>query len=731
MDKIRNKATLLAIAIVLLLIGYFVFNTLENKKRIIDKETNTHRELLHHSYKLAVLDTEKGLNRLAFEMLTDRKLVSAFEARERDTLYEVAMPYLDEALSRGEADLVGFIGADGAHFLRLMDPKKFGDNITKERPMIAKALQTRKPLVSLDVTLYNISLVSIVPVFNNKNFLGLLQVSAKIDRIQERLNAYGGIKSALAFDTGALRKLLPDTPFKEYGEYSLISFNDPLFLELPLEFSLEKSLRYSNKELTYIVATQKLLTYDNSSLVRIISAIDISKDEIAHKHSIRKLLLVSLIVLILLSVVLYVGFKALIDRIRSLSATHVDELEHQLYNDPLTGLPNRKALLEDVPKKEFAAIMLLNIDNFKEMNDLYGHEIGDKILLSVAYAIKEVAAAYPLTLYRMHSDEYALGLREAVSSDAFDDMGKTILLSLHQMRYSIEGITIFVSLSMGVDICSEHECDLIGRADMALKTAKKRGLSFVKFEDSLHVREDYLNNISWTKKIKDAIDEQRFTLHYQGVHETSSQKVFEYEALVRMIDNDGAIIPPVMFLDIAKKSRLYPHITHFVIQEIFRQLKMTPHRYSINLSIDDIMDLETQEMIYELLRNSNVGSRLIFEILEGEGIENYEEVSAFIHHVKEYGCQIAIDDFGIGYSNFAHIMRLNVDFIKIDASLIKNIDTDPGAQNIVRTIVDFSHRLNLQTVAEFVSSEEIYNECKRIGVDYIQGYYLSRPEPVV
>ncbi len=731
MDKIRNKATLLSIITVLLLIGYFVFNTLENKKRIIEKETNTHHELLHHSYKLAVLDTEKGLNRLAFEMLTDRKLVNAFEAHKRDTLYQEAMPYLNEALSRGEADLVGFINKDGKHFLRLMDPKKFGDNITKERPMIAKALKTRKQIVSFDVTLYNISLVSIFPVFKNKNFLGLLQISAKIDRIKERLNDYGGIKSALAFDTDALRKFLPDTQFKEYGEYSLISFNDPLFLELPQAFSLEESLRYTNNHRTYIVTAQELNTYDNSSLVRIISAIDISKDEIAHQRDIRKLLLVSLLVLILLSVVLYFGFKALIDRIRSLSATHVKELEHQLYNDPLTGLPNRKALLEDVPQKEYAAILLLNIDNFKEMNDLYGHEIGDKILLSVAIAIKEVTAAYPLTLYRMHSDEYALGLRETVTTDVFDAMGKSILLALHQMRYNIEGITVFVSLSMGVDICSEDNCDLVGRADMALKTAKKRGISFVKFEDALHVREDYQNNISWTKKIKDAIDEQRFVLYYQGVHHTSSQNIFEYEALVRMIDDDGSIIPPVMFLDIAKKSRLYPHITHFVIEEIFKQLKKTPHRYSINLSIDDIMDQETQHMIYALLKSSNVGDRLIFEILEGEGIENYEEVSAFIRHVKQYGCQIAIDDFGIGYSNFAHIMRLNVDFIKIDASLIKNIDTDPDAQNIVSTIVDFSHRLNLQTVAEFVASEEIYNECKRLGVDYIQGYYLSRPEPLV
>jgi diguanylate cyclase (GGDEF)-like protein len=714
-----------------LLIGYFVFNTLENKKRVIDKETNAHRELLYHSYKLAVLDTEKGLNRLAFEMLTDQKVVDAFEARDREMLYTVAIPYLNEASLREEADLVGFIGADGSHFLRLTDPSKFGDNITKERPMIAKALQSREALVSLDVTLYSISLVRIVPVFKNKKFLGLLQVSAKIDRIQERLNSYAGIKSALVFETKALRKLLPETQLKEYGKYSLISFNDPLFTQLPLTYTLKESLRHTYNNLTYIVAAQKLHTYDNGSLACIISAIDITENEIMHQREIRKLIFISILVLVLLSVVLYIGFKALIDRIRSLSIRHVKELEVQLFNDFLTGLPNRKALLRDLSKKEHSAILLLNIDNFKEMNDLYGHEIGDKILLSVGNTVQEVTAAYPLTLYKMHSDEYALGLIKGVSAEVFDEMCKNILMSLHEMHYRIDDITIFVSLSMGVDICHEQGCDLIGRADMALKMAKKRGVSLVKYDDTLHVKEDYLNNILWTKKLKDAIDEQRFTLYYQGVHETSSQNIFEYEALIRMIDKDGSVISPFMFLEIAKKSRLYPHITHFVIREIFRQLQTTTHRYSINLSIDDIMDHETQDMIYELLKNSHVGDRLIFEILEGEGIDNYEEISVFIATVKKYGCRIAIDDFGIGYSNFAHIMRLNVDFIKIDASLIKHIDTDSDAQNIVQTIVDFSHRLNLQTVAEFVATEEIYNECKRLGVDFIQGYYLSQPEPVV
>jgi EAL domain-containing protein (putative c-di-GMP-specific phosphodiesterase class I) len=265
---------------------------------------------------------------------------------------------------------------------------------------------------------------------------------------------------------------------------------------------------------------------------------------------------------------------------------------------------------------------------------------------------------------------------------------------------------------------------------MALKTAKKRGYTFVKYHDSLQIKEEYHNNIHWSKKLKEAINNNRFQLYYQGIHDAKTQNIYEYEALIRIIDEEGTVVSPGQFLEIAKKSRLYVHITDFVIHTIFKQLVATPHRYSINLSIDDILDPKIQSKIYELLAEHPVGDRLIFELLEGEGIENYQEVLAFILRVKEFGCKIAIDDFGTGYSNFAHIMKLNVDFIKIDGSLIKRLDLDLSAQDIVRTIVEFAHRLNIKTVAEFVSTKDIYDECIELKIDYIQGYYLSEPIPL-
>ncbi len=731
MNKIRIRATLYSMLIVVALIVYFVYSIYQDKKRVLEEKTSSHRELLNNAFTLSLLDTEKGLNHYAYKILSDHRIIDAFEAGDRDTLYALALPYFNEAHHRGEADLSGFIRADGIHFLRLQDPKKFGDNIAKKRPMIAQAIQSRSPLTSLDVTLYNISLVSIIPIYNGGKFLGILQVSATIDRIQNRLNAHSGIKSALAFDTKTLHTLLPSADnLKDYETYSIISSNDPLFENLPKTYSFDYSMRHTIGEKTYIIASRELKTYADKPLARMICALDITKDEIAYNTEIIKLVLISFLMLIILAVILNLGFKTLIRRINRTSAELNEQLRQQLYTDSLTKLSNRKALIETIRHQEHFAILLINIDNFKEMNDLYGHDIGDKLLQALAESIIKIGQTYTLTPYKMPSDEYALLLSENMSIEAFDQMCQAILHSLNETYYDIDGITIFANVTIGADFCLDPQCDLAGRADMALKTAKKQGLSFLKYNDSLHIKEEYLNNVLWSKKLKDAIDADRFTLFYQGVHDADTQDIYEYEALIRIIDTDGSIISPNYFLEIAKKSRLYPHITKFVIRTIFQQLRTTPHRYSINLSVADILNSDVTSMLYSLLAQSDVGNRLIFEILESEGIENHTEISAFITKVKAFGCRIAIDDFGTGYSNFAHILRLNVDYLKIDASLIKHLDVDLSAQDIVRTIVEFSHRLNIKTIAEFVHSQDVYDECKELGIDYLQGYYLSEPKPL-
>ena len=330
--------------IVLALVSYFVYSIFQDKKRVLEEKTHSHRELLKNAFELSMLDTEKGLNHYACKMLSDHRIVDAFEAGDRDELYALATPYFDEAHKLGEADLTGFIKADGHHFLRLQDPKKFGDNISKKRPIIAQAIQSRRPLTSLDVTLYNISVVSIIPIFKEGRFLGIIQVASNINKIQNRLNAHSGIKSALAFDTKILHAVLPTaTKLKHYKNYSIISSNHPIFENLPKDYAFDYSMRYTTKETTYIIASRELRTYANKPLARMICALDITQDEVAYNREIRDLLLVSAVMILALGGILHIGFKTLIRRINRKSAKLNEQLRQQLYTDSLTQLPDRKS----------------------------------------------------------------------------------------------------------------------------------------------------------------------------------------------------------------------------------------------------------------------------------------------------------------------------------------------------------------------------------------------------
>lgn len=737
MHKIKQRATLYSIALVILLIVIFIVTIIQDKKHVLEEKTSAHRALLRNSFDLAMLDTQKGLSELACKIAGNRDIVDAFAAHDREKLYRLTLPYFEEAKGRGTVDMSGFIGADGVHFLRIQDPKKYGDNILHKRPVLAHAIKTRQNVTTLDVTIYDVSVVTIIPIFKNQNFIGIIQTVAKVDHIQKRLDAHSGIKSAIAFDTKKLKSLLPDSKHVIYHNYSIVSSNDPLFDKLPSTFTFSDSSIYTIGKTDYIIASRPLTNYENEIIAMMTCAFDITEDVSAYKTEIRNLLLVSLFLLTVVVVVLHYGFRILIRRIeRDTKITRKlnEKLEHQLHTDYLTGLPNRNALIRDMNTRHFYALLLLNIDNFKEINDFYGHAIGDETILALTKSIQDAISDLPMQLYKMPSDEYAIALNEPMNSTQLEIARLSIVDHLQAQYYDLHGASIYVTLTMGMDVARNHShnntIDLLANADMALKTAKKRRLSYQFYDETMQIRQEYQHNILWSKKLKEAIEEKQFCLYYQPVFDAESGDIIEHEALIRMIDNNGEIVSPGYFLPAARQSRLYPLLSQFVINEVFNMLETTTHNFSINLSVDDIFDKPTKEFLIQKLSASSHTNRLIFELLESEGIENYPEVSTFIAEVKAFGCRIAIDDFGTGYSNFAHIIKLNVDFLKIDGSLIRNIDSDTNAQTILTAITEFSKHLGLKTVAEFVHSEAVYHKCKKLGVDYLQGYYLGEPKPL-
>ncbi|MDD2837470.1 EAL domain-containing protein [Sulfuricurvum sp.] len=737
MKKIKKRATLYAMGLVLLLITIFIVTIINDKKQVLEEKTSAHRALLRNSFQLAMYDTQKGLNALACKISSNQAIVDAFERGDRQKLFELTQPYFQEAKSRGEADLAGFIGANGIHFLRMQDPKRYGDNLTDKRPMLANALKTRQPQSALDVTIYRVALVTILPIFKGDRFIGVIQTSADIDRVQKRLNMHSGIKSAIAFDTVKLKTLLEEPGIIRYQGYTLVSSNDILFEHLPKNFTFKQSNRYDIDNRTYIIASRVLNDFKNDPIAMMTCAFDVTDDVYEYEREIRNLMIVSLILLSVMGVVLHYGFRILILRIdRDTQVTRElnQKLEHQLHTDNLTLLPNRNALLRDINTKPFYALMLLNIDNFKEINDFYGHAVGDQALLTLARSIKEAIRDLPMSLYKMPSDEYAIALVESMSFAQLEASRLSIIHHLQSQHYNLHGASIYITLTMGMDVALRNQGltaqSLLANADMALKSAKKRHLSYMLYDETMQIKQEYQHNILWSKKVKEAIEEKRFTLYYQPIIDPKNGEIVEYEALIRMIDTNGSIIAPGYFLPAAKQSRLYPLISQFVIEEVFRMIETTDSSFSINLSVDDIFDIPTKNFIIQKLRDSSHPERVIFELLESEGIENYQEVSSFIDEAKRLGSRIAIDDFGTGYSNFAHILRLDVDLLKIDGSLIRSIDSDTNAQTILIAVTEFSKHLGLKTVAEFVHSEAIYEKCVELGVDYLQGYYLGEPKPL-
>jgi diguanylate cyclase (GGDEF)-like protein len=402
------------------------------------------------------------------------------------------------------------------------------------------------------------------------------------------------------------------------------------------------------------------------------------------------------------------------------------KLRKQLYVDALTGLPNRLSLLNDIIGVNDGALLILNIDDFKEINNFFGHIAGDNILKKISNRLKNMFDDEPyIELKRLSGDEFALFFMKKPSLEYFIQTAKKLVNDIEKMIFFHENNELGIRVTIGGTYQIEKALE---KADIALKSAKKQQKSFFLYDEKLNIEKQYKDNMEWVKKLKKAIEQDKIVPYFQPIFDNASNKIASYECLIRLIDNDNNVVSPYFFLTIAKKSRLYKKLTRIMVEKSCQHFEHIDCDFSINLSVEDIINPATVEFIKQKIKEHNVADKIIFEILESEGIENYEGVSLFINEMKTLGCRVAIDDFGSGYSNFEHLLKLNIDYIKIDGALIKNLDTDLNAQLVVRTIVDFAKRLNILTVAEFVHNKVILEKVKELNIDRTQGFFLAQPQ---
>ena len=405
-------------------------------------------------------------------------------------------------------------------------------------------------------------------------------------------------------------------------------------------------------------------------------------------------------------------------------------VEYISLNNDITSIMNpKKQLVDFVESCQKSIVVLLQIEKFNDIEVYYG--------LHTSQEIEERLSAKLITLlpekckfnrtFLLGSGEYAFAVeyRDEFEIDIIIEHIKAFQKRLSQESLEVSGVDYEFSTILSF----AYGKNALINARYGLKTLQKTSQEFIIANDIFEQEQEKAqNNLETIKMVKLALEESRIISYFQPIINNETQEIDKYESLVRLVDENGKVLSPFFFLDVAKKSKYYSQITYQVLEKSFAALKLTDKNISINLSAIDIEKESTRNKIYTLLETYKEDShRVVFELLEDEDVKDFDLIREFISDVKTKGVKIAIDDFGTGYSNFERLLDYQPDILKIDGSLVKNILTDTLSLNIIETIINFARKQQLQTVAEFVENEEIFLKLKELGIDYSQGYHFGKP----
>jgi len=393
--------------------------------------------------------------------------------------------------------------------------------------------------------------------------------------------------------------------------------------------------------------------------------------------------------------------------------------------DRFTKLPNHTALNEDLSllKKE-AMLVILHVNQLNVLKDLYGNAIVQDIIRKKAKELHNIIHNEQVTLYNLNLQEFAFLI---TNKNLF---GKYLLLIQHSLLVPSEAQeneddeSIVADFTAGVAYGVNN---ILAHANIALQEALISQKKYRVYKNKQSLKDEKVQKIQRLKVYKTALYNGNIIPYFQPIIDTKSGKIVKYEALARIQTDTGEIIAPYYFLDAAKEDKTFEYFTRQMMQKVFNVYAKNNINISINLSYENLNSPSMLNYIKNRLDKYG-GERITFEILESEDINDYGVVEAFILLVKKYGCQVAIDDFGSGYSNFTTILRLHIDYIKLDGSLITQLNKDENINNMVRGIVQYAKQANIRTIAEFVSTEELANLVKEFGVDFLQGYYYGQPQ---
>ncbi len=435
---------------------------------------------------------------------------------------------------------------------------------------------------------------------------------------------------------------------------------------------------------------------------------------------------------------------------RDVSASHnmARQLSWQASHDALTSLVNRRefehrldALIASAHEQERKhALLYMDLDQFKVVNDTCGHTAGDELLRQLSAQLNSRVRGSD-TLARLGGDEFGVLLADCPLDKAMD-VAETLRQTVADYRFRWQDKTFAIGVSIGVVAIAgsrEENADIMGVADAACYAAKDKGRNQVQASPNTRELSQRRGEMLWIARINSALEENRFRLHYQRIVAVSEGEAGpeHYEALLRMLDPDGSIVPPMAFIPAAERYNLMRALDRRVVglafdeyRQYFRNVTPAP-MISINLSGDSLSDPQLLDFLRKQFVEFGIDPYVIcFEVTETAAIANLEQANVLIRALKNMGCRFSLDDFGSGLSSFGYLKNLPVDFLKIDGSFVRDMAHDPTDAAMVEAINSIGHVLGLKTIAEWVEDQETLDVLRRIGVDYAQGYHFGRAEPL-
>lgn len=425
--------------------------------------------------------------------------------------------------------------------------------------------------------------------------------------------------------------------------------------------------------------------------------------------------------------------KILMERENRLYKQHLEEMIEsknreltQLYTiDSVSGVYTLGKLEQDMVQYPKYSLALIKISDFKSLNDFYGYEFGNAILLQTAQFLQTMTHEYEeAKLYRISGAHFAL----LIDMDSHD-LERFARYIIHMYESTeIKADNELIYLEMDIGIMDADEGLSLSKADIALREAEQSGKVTV-YTRNAQQEKQRAEKLKCKDMIKRGLIENRFVPFYQPIIDNSTQRVIKYEALARLILSDGTIINPGCFLEVSKETKMYTSISEKIIAQAMEDFRDSECSISINLDLEDIKSFHMRDFLFSQIEQFPEPHRLVFELLESEGISAYESIDYFLNRLKSYGCRVAIDDFGAGYSNFERLAKLNIDYIKIDGSLISKIEESYLSQTIVEMVSSFAQKIEIKTIAEFVSSKTVESIVVAMGVHESQGYLFGEPVP--